>query len=242
MPIRLGFDVDGVVADFARAYRDIEQRLFDDRPGRPDEPEREEREQEQRARDPARQAAETTAAGSTHARSSLDLRRRRDLIWKEIQATPDFWTTLHPIEENGVRRIHELMIRHKWEVFFITQRPATAGSTVQRQTQQWLVGQGFDLPSVLVISGSRGGAAAALGLSYHVDDNPQNCLDVRTESSAKPLLIAGDDDEATVASARKVGIGVAPSLAACLEILEKASAAQSQPGLLERLAALVGWR
>jgi beta-phosphoglucomutase-like phosphatase (HAD superfamily) len=40
MPIRVGFDVDGVVADFASAYRDIEQRLFDDRVGRPAEPER----------------------------------------------------------------------------------------------------------------------------------------------------------------------------------------------------------
>ena len=47
------------------------------------------------------------------------------------------------------------MIRHRWEVFFITQRPATEGQTVQRQTQRWLVEQGFDLPSVLVISGSR---------------------------------------------------------------------------------------
>jgi hypothetical protein len=231
MSIRVGFDVDGVVADFAHRYREIEQRLFDDRPGRPDEPEREEREQEQRE-----------SAAATDAREQGEHRRRRDVIWKEIQGTPDFWTTLRPIEENGVRRIHDLMIRHAWEVFFITQRPATAGATVQRQTQQWLAQQGFDLPSVLVVTGSRGRAAAALGLTYLVDDNPQNCLDVRNESSAKALLIAPDDDYATIESARKLGIGVAPSLTACLEILEKASAAQSQPGLLERLAALVGWR
>jgi hypothetical protein len=231
MSIRIGFDVDGVVADFARAYREVEQHLFEDRPGRPDEPEREAREQEQRA------------SGSTRdVQEQGDLRRRRDLIWKEIQATPDFWTTLRPVEENGVRRIHDLMLGHGWEVFFITQRPATAGATIQRQTQRWLVEQGFDLPSVLVISGSRGATAAALGLSYHVDDNPQNCLDVRNGSSARPLLIAADDDPATIESARKLGIGVASSLSACLEILDKASAAQSQPGLLERLAALVGWR
>lgn len=242
MSIRVGLDIDGVVADFARAYREIEQRLFDDRPGRPDEPEREEREQQQRASGSAPQVGEPATTGSIDTRTLRDLRRRRDSIWKEIQATSNFWTTLRPIEENGVRRIHELMIRHGWEVFFITQRPATAGDTVQRQTQKWLVQQGFDLPTVLVINGSRGSAAAALGLSYHVDDNPQNCLDVRTGSSAKPLLLAGDVDDATVRSARKVGIGVAPSLTACLEILEKASVAQSEPGLLERLAALVGWR
>ena len=232
MAIRVGFDVDGVVADFAGAYREVEQRLFADRPGLPDEPEREAREQEQRGSgpDPERSGPAPEA------------RRRRDLIWKEIQAAPDFWTTLRPVEESAVRRIYELMIRHNWEVFFITQRPASAGATVQRQTQQWLATHGFELPTVVVVSGSRGRAAAALGLSYHVDDNPQNCLEIRRESSAKPLLIAAADDQETAASARKLGIGVAPTLDACLEILEKASAAQSEPGLLERLAALVGWR
>lgn len=45
-----------------------------------------------------------------------------------------------------------MMLRHPWEVFFITQRPATEGETVQRQTQKWLVQQGFDLPSVIVIT------------------------------------------------------------------------------------------
>lgn len=231
MAIRVGFDVDGVVADFAGAYREIEQRLFQDRPGLPDEPEREEREQAQRG----------SRSGVESADAAHEVRRRRDAIWKEIQATTDFWTTLRPTEESAVRRIHEVMLRHDWEVFFITQRPATCGATVQRQTQQWLAEQGFDLPVVVVVSGSRGRAAAALGLSYHVDDNPQNCLEVRTESSAKPLLIAAGSDQEMVASARKLGIGVAPSLNACLEILEKASAAQSEPGLLERLAALVGW-
>src|SRR4029453_4241615 len=80
-------------------------------------------------------------------------RRRREAVWAEIQATPDFWTTLQPIAEGGARRVHALMLQHRWEVFFITQRPATAGETVQRQTQRWLVDQGFDYPSVRVIPG-----------------------------------------------------------------------------------------
>jgi hypothetical protein len=227
MPIRVGFDVDGVLADFANTYREIEQRLFGDKPGRPDDPEREEGEQ--------------ASIASPDGRADYEPRRRRDLVWQEIQNTREFWTTLRPIEENGVRRIHQLMTRYGWEVFFITQRPGTSGATVQRQTQQWLVTQGFDLPTVVVVSGSRGTAAATLGLTYHVDDNPQNCLDVRRHSSARPLLIAPDDDPAAVTGARKLGIGVVSSLSACLEVLEQASAAQSEPDALERLAALVGW-
>lgn len=234
--------MDGVVADFAASYRDVERRLFGGRtPSRPDEPEREEEAREQRH---TRGAPHADPPGETPADSHppAGLRRRQDQIWKEIEATTDFWATLRPVEDGAVRRIHELMLRHRWEIFFITQRPATAGDTVQRQTQRWLVEQGFDLPSVLVIGGSRGAAAAALRLSYHVDDSPQNCIDVRRDSRARPLLIVPGDDPHTVNSARRLGIGVAPSLSACLDILDKATRARSQPGLLERLATLVGWQ
>jgi hypothetical protein len=134
------------------------------------------------------------------------------------------------------------MLRHRWEVFFITQRPATEGDTVQRQTQRWLVEQGFDLPAVLVIGGSRGAAAGALRLNYHVDDSAQNCIDVMSDSRAKAILIAPDDDLTTVTSARKLGIGVAPGIGACLEILDQATAARTQPNLFGKLAALVGWK
>ncbi len=113
-------------------------------------------------------------------------RRREDEVWEAIESTPNFWTTLKPLDERAVPRIHELMLRHRWEVFFITQRPFTAGETVQRQTQRWLVAQGFDLPSVLVLHGSRGTAAAALRLDYHVDDRPQNCIDVSVDSTPRP--------------------------------------------------------
>ena len=243
MAIRIGFDLDGVVADFAGAYRDVESRLFGpDGIGRTDEPEREEEARELRQARGFADAADVRGETPAERHPLHEMRRRRDLIWKEIQAIPDFWTTLKPTEDGAVRRIHALMLQHGWEVFFITQRPATAGETVQRQSQRWLRDQGFDLPSVLVIGGSRGAAAAALRLSYHVDDSPQNCIDVRRDSTARPLLIVPDDDAATVRSARKLGVGVAPSLMACLDILEQATAAQSEPGLLERLAAMVGWR
>ena len=169
-------------------------------------------------------------------------RRRRDTIWRAIQSTPNFWETLKPIDEGAVHRIHEMMLRHRWEVFFITQRPYTDGDTVQRQTQRWLVKQGFDLPSVLVLGGSRGAAAGALRLDYHVDDSAQNCIDVVSDSRAKPILIVPDSDENTVASARKLGIGTARSISECLDILEQASIAPVQPGLLSRLASMVGWK
>jgi hypothetical protein len=169
------------------------------------------------------------------------LRRRRDAIWQAIESTPDFWTTLRPLESGAVGKIHELMLRYRWEVFFITQRPATEGDTVQRQTQRWLVEQGFDLPTVLVIGGGRGAAAGVLRLDYHVDDSAQHCLDMIADSNAKPLLIAPGSNEAAIASARRLGIGVASGIGQALDILERATLVQTNPTLLQKLAAMVGW-
>ncbi len=217
MPLRIGFDLDGVLADFGRAFRKIDERLFGPGPGlSPGQPERAEEKSEQR--------------------------RRRDVIWHEIQSSTDFWATLEPTEEGAVRRIHELTMKYRWEVFFITQRPKTEGETVQRQTQHWLVEQGFDLPSVLVLGESRGAAANALQLVYLVDDSAQNCLDVLNQSSAKPILLVPDNDAAMVDSARKLGIGTARSIGECLDILERATIARDQPNLLAKIANMVGWK
>ena len=102
----------------------------------------------------------------------------RERVWRAIEATPNFWTTLKPLEPGAVKRLYQLTGEHNWEVFFITQRPATAGATVQWQTQKWLVEHGFSMPSVIPLSGGRGKCAAALQLDYLVDDTPQNCVDV----------------------------------------------------------------
>lgn len=233
MSLRIGFDMDGVLADFASAFRGIERHLFgpatgSTRPARPEE-------EEERAAASGRRSPSDPSqlAGS---------RQRRDAIWKFIRSTPDFWARLHPTDAGAVRRIHELTLRHRWEVFFITQRPATDGETVQRQTQRWLIAQGFDMPSVLVIGGSRGAAAAALRLDYHVDDSPQNCLDVLSDARAKPLLIVPAGDAITARKARGLGIGVVHTIGDCLDVLEQASAGTRQAGMLQRLAATVGWK
>ena len=218
--LRIGFDMDGVLADFAAAYHAVEARLFGPiTRTQADDPENADPQPEHSAGD----------------------RRRTDLVWDVIRATPNFWMTLKPTEPGAVRRIHEMMLRHRWEVFFITQRPATQGDTVQRQTQRWLVEQGFDLPSVLVIAGSRGAAAQALRLDYHVDDSPNNCVDVKSEATAKPILIVPDGDETTMANARRLKIGSTRTIAGALDILDNTTKAQLQPTLLARIASVVGW-
>jgi hypothetical protein len=230
MAVRIGFDMDGVLADFSSAFREVELSLFGPSSGvNAESPEAEAEHEENNETPPA-------ADGKTPG----DIRRRRDAIWSAIHKTPDFWTTLKPLDPAAVVRIHETMLRRSWEVFFITQRPATAGQTVQRQTQQWLRDQGFDMPSVLVISGSRGAAAGALRLTYHVDDSPQNCLDVASDSKAKPFLIVPKRDEVTENSAKRLRIKIVRSIGEALDALEQTELVDNKPPrLLDRLSRIV---
>jgi hypothetical protein len=258
MPLRIAFDMDGVLADFEQAFREVEVRLFGDEvPPAHDSPEaRASEEEKARARyqssvvghrevpSPGREGRgqKSELGGQDAEPGPAPTRRKLDRVWAAIEATPDFWTTLPPMDRAAVRRIKEMTIRHGWEIFFITQRPRTAGEPVQRQTQRWLVEQGFDWPSVIVVPGSRGKAAAALHLDYLVDDSPKNCVDVISDSRARALLISRDSDERTVTSAKRLGIGVAKSISECLDILEKATEVRDEPTLLGRLARIVGWR
>jgi hypothetical protein len=232
MSLRIGFDMDGVLANFSSAFYAIETHLFG--PGTARRVERPEEEEE----DPGAESGDRTRDSLA---SAAESRRRRDEVWRLIKSTPDFWTLLKPTDPRAVARIRDQALKHRWEVFFITQRPATAGDTVQRQTQRWLIAQGFDMPSVLVIGGSRGAAAGALRLDYHVDDSAQNCLDVMADAHARPILIVPADDDVTAKKARGLGIGVANTISQCLDVLDQASAVRQQPAVLQKLATLVGW-
>ena len=223
MSLRISFDIDGVLADFAGAFRTVELRLFGPAAGGSETPEPAD-EQQRQQQEPPRSPG------------------RRDAVWRDIENTPDFWTTLDPLDTTAVKRIHELSVQYRWDVFFVTQRPATAGETVQRQTQRWLVQHGFDLPSVIVLDGSRGRAIHALSIDYHVDDSTQHCLDVVADATARTILVSASASEGAVEGARKMGIAPAVSVAQALEILEQATLARTNPSMLQRLSALVGWR
>jgi hypothetical protein len=97
---------------------------------------------------------------------------------------------------------------------------------------------------VLVISGSRGAAAGALRLNYHVDDSPQNCLDVASDSPAQPILIVPDRDEITENSAKRLRIAVARSVSEALDMLEQGVVSTGPPEsrLLSKLSKIVSWK
>jgi hypothetical protein len=139
-----------------------------------------------------------------------------------------------------VARIADIAIAQRWEVMFLTSRPSTAGDIVQVQSQRWLRRLGFELPSVFVVSTSRGRIASALELDVVVDDRPENCLDVVLESRAGAVLIWRGPQATVPASARRLGIAVAPTVARCLDTIIEAEESKAGGSLLDRLRALFG--
>jgi excinuclease UvrABC nuclease subunit len=92
--------------------------------------------------------------------------------------------------------------RYHWHVFFVTQRPDSAGETTQRQTERWLIQQGFELPTVVVMDGSRGRLADVLQLDVLVDDTRKHSVDVIAESKTKPMLVVRSGDAGTTTRPR----------------------------------------
>lgn len=239
IPLRIGFDMDGTLADLSTAYAQIEERLFGSELAEHDRPAPEAREVEQHS-----DLGATAATTRDNPRPSDRRRgpRHRDEVWRAIEETPDFWTTLKPLEQGAIARLYALTLELNWEVFFITQRPATAGATVQLQTQRWLIEHGFLTPSVIPLSGARGKCAAALHLDYLIDDMPQNCVDVLSESSTRSILLVDADDPIADTSARRLGIGTARAVHEVLDLLVQATEARANPTLFEKLRKMVGWK
>jgi len=235
MPLRVGFDLDGVLADLngalvrqaGRTFPDIDlqaaPQVVDASP--PSAP----------ADDPDRDPAEVSP-------SSLALTSRQERqLWGEVKRISNFWETLDETEPGIVKRLAETARSERWEVMFLTSRPKTDGDVVQIQTQRWLRAKGFDLPSVFVVSTSRGKIAAALELDVVIDDRPENCLDIAIDSKARAILIWRGDQGAVPASARRLGIGGVPTVATCLDLLVEAGSPDAgQTSLVDRLKRLLG--
>jgi len=167
-------------------------------------------------------------------------RRQLRQLWDRVLKRENFWQTLAEIEPGSVRRLAALAAKHHWEVIFLTQRPPCVGHTAQRQSQRWLHEHGFEFPSVYVMNGSRGRVADALALDVVIDDRPENCLDVVTESKARALLVWRDVPASVPPAAARLGIEPVFSMSEALDLLEQAGGADKPDGLVGRLRAAIG--
>jgi hypothetical protein len=240
--MRIGFDLDGTVADMQAALIREARALFPglDLSNVPRSPGPTDPREEDEAAPAGETATSPPAAPAAPAsRLALTSRQHRDL-WNAACARENFWETLAEIEPGALARLFNLTRERRWEVIFITSRPETKGDTAQAQSHRWLVSQGFAHPSVFVAHGSRGKIAAALDLDVVVDDRPENCLDVAIDSKARAILVWRASEDPVPASARQLGIGTVASIRECLDILEALDSDPGEGSLLDRLKRLLG--
>lgn len=194
MSLRLGCDLDGVLANFDDAYQAVAQQLFD--------------------RAVEQMSPEDAARGDTPTRDAAR-------VWSEIARAQNWWVRLTAYEPFQIERLYRLARHLKWEIFFFTYRPPSQGDSVQFQTQWWLESQGYYLPTVLPVPGSRGEIARALELDLVLDDRLEQCLEVTSTSPAKAILIQRATNQAQHNEAIGRGIGVVPSLEHALDVAER---------------------
>jgi hypothetical protein len=236
VPLRIAFDLDGVLADMESELIRHAAALFG-----PDV-----LHQPVQVQAVAPDAGESGLGAEPSAappltRLKLTPRQQRRL-WRHIETIENFWESLSEIEPGSVARLSALATRRRWETIFLTRRPPSAGATAQVQSQRWLEAKGFPMPSVFVAQGSRGRIAAALALDFVVDDRPENCLDVAIDSRARAILVTrAAERELPPASERLGSIGVVSSVSECLDILGQIDApGRDKPGLWSRVLRLLG--
>jgi len=148
---RIGFDVDGVFADFVWAFTNV---LFTQTDGE---------------FKPYR-----TAEQEEWKFACTDEEYER--TWAVIAFRMNWWMTLEPLLSHATTsKVNELISNN--EVFFITSRKSLKrGLSAQAQTEYWLEGVGVDAAHATVIttkSSKKGDLLEALDIEYYLDDKEE---------------------------------------------------------------------
>ncbi|MDD5366961.1 MAG: hypothetical protein PHR30_16615 [Gallionellaceae bacterium] len=100
-------------------------------------------------------------------------------VWHHIEENAGFWCNIASDASVGPARWAQLADM-EWghDLYFLTYRP---GRVAKWQTEHWLREHGLWNPTVLITE-HKGRVAKALGLDCYIDDRPAYCLDVRRDS------------------------------------------------------------
>ena len=238
MPLRIGFDLDGTVADMYSALHEEALKLFGEEvlaksaykkaPPSPDGAE-------------GAEAPAPEDSTGTLAMDELHLSARQQMhLWDHVKKIENFWTTLPELEPGIIARIAKTATERRWEIIFLTTRPSTAGELTQLQSQRWLDAHGFRYPSVMVVQRSRGKIADALQLDAFVDDRPENCLDIAVESKAKVILVWHGHLKDVPAGAKRLGVRPVSTISEALALLEQLDDIRNKPGIVRTIKRAFG--
>jgi hypothetical protein len=244
MPLRVGFDLDGTVADMYSALHREALKLFGEetlrkaayKTSKPQEVKG-----EQNNKKPETTPEADDAKATADAMQELHLTARQQMqLWDHVKKIENFWSTLAELEPGIIARIAKTALDRRWEVIFLTTRPSTAGELVQMQSQRWLEAHGFQYPSVYVVQRSRGKIADALALDAFVDDRPENCLDIAVESKAKVILVWHGVMADVPAGAKRLGVQAVSTISEAMGLLERLDDIRSKPGFMRSIKRAFG--
>ena len=143
--MRVGFDVDGVLANFTRAFTKL-----------------------------AVSIGEAPAIVEQEDQREWKFPFHVDRVWREVARTQNWWMTLDPLIDNFELDFINELIRTEEAVYFITNRQESdIGLPVVEQTRLWLRGIGIDTGNVLAVE-RKGPVCAALDLDWFIDDKIEN--------------------------------------------------------------------
>lgn len=193
MALRIGIDIDGVLADFRTAFHEAAVRCL------------------------RHDVDDSQDLEALTPLSAADVRR----VWDYIATAQNWWMEVPAYEPDQIARLYSLTRAAGWEVFFMTKRPPSAGDSVQFQTQWWIERFGFYLPAVMTVPGSRGDIANGLRLDLILDDQLINCVEVISTAPTKAVLVLRSNDPAARQQASNRGIGVVSTLSEALTVVER---------------------
>ena len=148
--MRIGIDLDGVLADFTTSFFEISRHLF----GKP----------------------EVGVLPHDWYMTGLLTKEECSKTWEAVRNTRNFWLNLG--REKGVTSQNLRNMAKTNDLVFITARAHTKGYSVQQQSAAWLALEfGLKWPTVIE-EDHKGPLASALHLDYFVDDRPENCLEI----------------------------------------------------------------
>lgn len=111
--------------------------------------------------------------------------------WAIIKSNTTFWRDMEllPDAAQTLKRVQDMVGLN--DVYYITDRP---GLTAQAQTAQWFKTKTpIQLPSVIIsnpsVGATKGAICAALGLEAYIDDKPANIDDVLLKSPTTQVFM-----------------------------------------------------
>lgn len=163
--MKIGIDIDGVLADFQPAYRAAlikatGKDLYPDA--------------DYNACYPCWQHPQHWGYTNADNKAAWAIIADNEFFWEHLEGYPN--------TEEALFNIHQNIAMRYWEVYFITDRP---GKWPKIQTERWLRGKNTlnmtnrdEFRPTVLVTGEKGQMANALKLDSYIDDKWENCLDV----------------------------------------------------------------